>query len=150
MASGQEGGGLQRVGAEAHAVMPFVPLRRALQDGHGRARARLAHQDRDEAPLQGGIALDVPRELVMGGRAHAGELASGERGLQLVGGVLGPLAGGPGADQRVQLVDEDHHAPLGALHLFLDAQEPLAERATQLGPRDETGHVQPDHDALGP
>ena len=58
-----------------------------------------------EAPLQRGVALDVLAVLVQGGRADALELAAGERRLEDVGGVDRAL-GGAGADQRVQLVDE--------------------------------------------
>ena len=48
---------------------------------------------------------------------------------------------------RVHLVDEDHHAPLGAPHLVLDPAQLLGEGAAQLGAREHAGHVQLDQDA---
>ena len=66
--------------------------------------------DRHEAALEGGVVLDVLAVLVVGGRADAGKLAPRQRRLQLVGGVLRALAAGAGADEHVQLVDEDDDA----------------------------------------
>jgi hypothetical protein len=66
-----------------------------------------------EAPLEGGVLLDVLAVLVEGGRADAAQLAAGEHGLEHVAGVHGAL-GLAGADDRVQLVDEQEDAPVGS------------------------------------
>ena len=68
---------------------------------------RLLDHHRLEAPLEGGVALDVLAVLVERGRADALQLAARQRRLEDVGGVDRAF-GGAGADQRVQLVDEQH------------------------------------------
>ena len=117
---------------------------------HGVGDRRLAHQHRREAPLQRRVLLDVLAVLVVGGRADAGELAAGQRRLELVGGVLRPLAGGAGAHDGVDLVDEDDHPPAGPPHLLLDAEELLRERAAQLRAGHHAGHVELDQDPVAP
>ena len=62
-------------------------------------------QHRLEAPLQGGVLLDVLAVLVERGGADAAQLAAGQGRLDQVAGRDRPL-GRPGADDRVQLVDE--------------------------------------------
>ena len=58
-----------------------------------------------EAALERRVLLDVLAILVERRRADAAQLAAGQRRLEQVGGVDRAL-GGAGADQRVQLVDE--------------------------------------------
>jgi hypothetical protein len=67
--------------------------------------ARGLDDDRLEAALQGAVLLDVLAVLVERGGADALDLAAGQGRLEHVGGVDGAL-GPAGADQRVQLVDE--------------------------------------------
>ena len=67
---------------------------------------RLLDQDRLEAALERGVALDVLAVLVERGRADALQLAARQRRLEDVGGVDGAL-GRAGADEHVQLVDEE-------------------------------------------
>ena len=64
-----------------------------------------------EAPLERGVLLDVLAVLVERGRADAAQLAARERGLQHVGRVHRAF-GRAGADERVQLVDEEDDAAL--------------------------------------
>ena len=59
-----------------------------------------------EAALERGVLLDVLAVLVERGRADRAQLAAGEHRLEQVGGVDRAL-GGAGADDRVQLVDEE-------------------------------------------
>src|SRR6185503_14689932 len=96
-----------RVVGDADAVVDLVALLQAAEDRDGRLDGRLAHEDGLEAALEGGVLLDVLAVLVQGGGADAAELASSEGGLEQLGGVLGALAGGAGADHRVELVDEE-------------------------------------------
>ena len=65
--------------------------------------------------------------------------------LEHVAGVHGPLAGGAGADDRVQLVDERDDLAVGAaLDLLQDGLEPLLELAAVLRAGDHRGQVEAD------
>ncbi len=148
VAGRQLGGGLQGVRGEADAVVGLVPGRAALQRARRLRRRRLADQDRGETALERRVALDVLAILVVGGRPDAGELSPGEGRFQLVGRVLRSLARRTGADQHVQLVDEDHHPAAGALHLVLDPDQALAERSAKLRARHQAAHVQLQQDPI--
>ena len=106
----------------------------------GLLERRLLDHDRLEAALEGGVALDVLAVLVERRRADALELAAGERRLEDVGGVDRAL-GGAGADQRVQLVDEEDRV-VGVAELLDDLLEPLLELAAVLGAGDERPDVE--------
>jgi hypothetical protein len=90
--------GLQGGQVVGHPVVAGVLVGDALEDGQGLLGRGFGDLDGLEAPRQGGVLLDEAAVLVVGGGADAGELPAGQRGLELVGGVLGALAGGPGAD----------------------------------------------------
>ena len=83
-------------------------------------------------------------EFVQGGGTDAVQFAAGEHGLQQVAGVHGPLRFAR-ADDGVQLVDEEHDLPLGALHFFEHRFQPLFELAAELGAGDQRAHIQGDH-----
>ena len=87
-------------------VVLFVALADAVEDQDRLLDARLVDLDRLEAALQRGVALDVLAVLVQRGRADRLQLAAGEGRLEDVGGVDRAL-GRAGADERVQLVDEE-------------------------------------------
>ena len=70
----------------------------------------LGDEHRLEAPRQGGVLLDVLAVFVERGGADAVQLAARQGGLQEVAGVHGAL-GLAGADDGVQLVDEQDDAP---------------------------------------
>ena len=72
----------------------------------------LADEHRLEAPRQRRVLLDVLAVLVERGGADAVQLAARQRRLQHVGGVHRAL-GLAGADQGVQLVDEQDDVALG-------------------------------------
>ena len=95
---------------------------------------RLVHQDRLEAPLQGGVLLDVLAVLVQRGGADAVQLAAGQHRLEQVAGVHRAL-GLARADHGVQLVDEQDDLALRLLHLLQHRLEPLLELAAVLGAR---------------
>jgi hypothetical protein len=109
------------------------------------AGRRLVHVDRGEAPREGGVTLEVLAVLGLGGGAHAGQLATRERSLQLVGQIVRALAA---TDHRVDLVDEQDHAPLGAGDLFLQHPQPLGERATHARPGHQRAGAQLDEHAV--
>ena len=140
VAVGELGGGLERLVGDLHAVVLLVALAQALEDLHGLLGGGLLDLDLLEAALQGGVALEVLAVLVERGRADRLQLAAGQRRLQDGGGVDRAL-GGAGADEVVELVDEeDDVAALGdLLHHLLQA---LLELAAVLGARDQGGQVE--------
>ena len=109
---------------------------------------RLADEDRLEAALERGVLLDVLAVLVEGGRADRAQLAAREHRLEQVGRVDGAL-GRARADDRVQLVDEQHDLAGGVLDLVQDGLEPLLELAAVLRAREQRADVErPDALAL--
>ena len=90
---------------DAHAVMHFVALFQAAQDGDRVFDIGLANENDLEAALQGRIFLNVLAVLVQRGRANRAQFATSQRWLEHVGRVHRTL-GRARANQRVQLVDE--------------------------------------------
>ena len=102
---------------------------------------RLVDHHRLEAPLERRILLDVLAVLVERGRADAVQLAAREHRLEHVAGVHRAL-GRAGADDGVQLVDEEQDPALGGLDLLQHGLEALLELAAVLRARDERAHVE--------
>ena len=100
-----------------------------------------------EAALERGVGLDVLAVLVERGRADGAQLAARQHRLQQVRGVDRAL-GGAGADDRVQLVDEEDDPALAGLDLAEHGLEPLLELAPVLGAREERADVERDHAAV--
>ena len=99
-----------------------------------------------EAAFQGAVLLDVLAVLVERGGADALDLAAGQGRLEHVGGVDGAL-GAAGADQRVQLVDEQDGV-LGPADLVHDRLDAFLELAAILGAGDHHGQVEHDDAAV--
>ena len=125
--------------------MLFVALFDAVQDLDRLLYTGLFHQDGLQAPLQGGVPLDVLAVVVQRGGADALELATGEGWLEDIGGVHRPF-GRARADQHVHLVDEEH-AVAGVLQLIDDLLQPLLKLAPVLGAGHQPADVQR-HQAL--
>ena len=120
--------------------MRLVAVAEAAQDEHGLVDRRLVDAHLLEAPLERGVALQVLAVLVERRRADRLELSSGERGLQDRGRVDRAL-GGAGADEVVELVDEeDDVAALG--DLLHDLLQALLELPAVLRAGDEGGEVE--------
>ncbi len=105
VAVGEHGGRDERGVLDADTVVDLVALLQSAKDANGVLDGRLADVDLLEAPLEGGVFLDVFAVLVEGGGADHVQLAAGEHGLDHVAGVhraLGPA----GTDDGVQFVDE--------------------------------------------
>ena len=121
-------------------VVVLVALAQALEDLHRVGDRRLVDLDLLEAALERRVALEVLAVLVERRRADRLQLAAGERRLQDRGGVDRAL-GGAGADQVVELVDEeDDVAALGdLLHHLL---QPLLELAAVLRAGDQGRQVE--------
>ncbi len=118
----------------------LVAVAQALEDLDGLVDRRLVDADLLEAALERRVALEVLAVLVERGRADRLQLAARERRLEDRGRVDRAL-GGAGADEVVELVDEeDDVAALGdLLHHLLQA---LLELAAVLGAGDERGEVE--------
>ena len=129
VAGGQLGGGLEGVVRDRQLVVLLVALLDALEDLDRLFDARLLDEDRLEAALEGGVALDVLAVVVERGCADALQLAAGQRGLQDVRRVDGAFSGA-GADEHVHLVDEQD-AVAGALDLLDDLLQALFELTTK-------------------
>ena len=141
VAGGHVRGGLQRLVGDLQLVVVFVERADAGEDQDRLFDARLVDLNRLEAPLQRRVALDVLAVLVERRCADRLQLAAREGGLEDVGGVDRAL-GGAGADQRVQLVDEEDAA--GLLDLADDLLQPLFELAAVLGARDQRADIERD------
>src|SRR5207244_1532418 len=94
-----------------------------------------------EAPLEGGVRLDVLPVLVERRRADAPQLAAGEHRLEHVRGVDGAL-GRARSDDRVQLVDEEDDLALRPLDLLEDGLQALLELAAVLRAGEEGADVE--------
>ncbi len=141
----QLGGRHQGRVLDLHAlVMGLVARLQAAQDGDRVFDVRLADKDRLEAALQGGVFLDVLAIFVERRGADAAQLAAGQGRLEQVGGVVAPF-GRSGADDRVQLVDEQNHVAAGGLDFAQHRLEPIFELAAKLGAGDQRAHVERDH-----
>ena len=119
----------------------LVLLLEAAQDRDGVLDGGLADEHRLEAPRERRVLLDVLAVLVERGGADAVQLAARERGLQHVGGVHRAL-GLAGADQGVQLVDEQDDVALGRGHLLQHGLEALLELAAVLRAGDQRAEVE--------
>ena len=104
----------------------FVALLEAAENCDRVGSRRLADEDRLESSLERGVLLDVLAVLVERRGPDRTQLAAREHRLQHVGGVDGAL-GRAGANDRVQLVDEDDQLALGGGDLLQHGLQPLLE-----------------------
>ena len=143
---GKGGGGDQGGVLDADAVMDLVAFLEAAQDGDGLLHAGFANINRLETALQGGVFFDVLAVFVQGGGADATKFAAGQGRFEHVGGVVGPF-GRAGADNGVQFVNEQQHAPLTGSDFLQERLEALLEFAAVLGSGNHGPEVQR-HQAL--
>ncbi len=80
-------------------------------------------------------------ELLVSGGSDATDLAAGQHRLEDVGGIHRPAARGAGADDRVDLVDEENRIRT-ALQLGDDALETLLEVPPELGSGEHAAQIQ--------
>ncbi len=140
VAVGQVGGRDQGLVGDGDPVVLLVAVPEALEDLDGVRHRRLVDLDGLEATLQGGVLLEVLAVLVEGGGADGLQLAPGQHGLEDRGGVDGAF-GGAGADQGVQLVDEQDDVAAGA-DLLEHLLEPLLEVTPVARAGDEGAEVE--------
>ena len=140
VADAQVSGSLHGLVGDLDLVVLFVAAADAEQDVDRLLEGGLLHHDRLEAPLQGRVAFDVLAVLVERGRADALQLAPRQRWLEDVRRVDRALCCAR-ADERVQLVDEQHRV-VGVAQLFDDLLEALLELAAVLRAGDEAADVE--------
>ena len=150
VAVGEHGRSDERGVADLDAVVRLVALLQPAQDRDRVGDRRLADEDRLEAPLERGVLLDVLAVLVERRRADGAQLAAREHRLEQVRSVDCAF-GRAGADDRVQLVDEEDDLAGRVLDLGEDGLEPLLELAAVLRAGEERTDVErPDALALQP
>ena len=103
-----------RLICEPNIVMLFVIGLEATQDLHGILDRRFVHVDLLEAAHQGAVFLEVAPILLVGRRPDTTQLAAGQGWLEKVRRIHGTAGCSPGADDRVDFIDEEHRA----LHIF--------------------------------
>jgi hypothetical protein len=131
-------------------VVRLVALLEPPEDRDRVRNGRLPDEDRLEAAFERRVLLDVLAVLVESCRADRTQLAAREHRLEHVRRVDGTL-GGAGADDRVQLVDEEDDLALGVLDLGQHCLEALLELAAVLRAGKESADVErPDPLALQP
>ena len=136
----QAHGGLNGLVSDGQLVVRLVLIPQALEDLNGRFGGGLAHGHRLEPALQGGVLLNVLAVFVEGGGAYHADLASGQGGLEDVGGIHGAL-GRACAHDGVQLIDEEDYVAV-LLHLVDGFFDALLKFATVLGAGHHAGQIQ--------
>ena len=129
---------------DAHAVMHFVFFLQAAKDRDGVFDVGFADENDLEAALESRIFFDVLAIFVERGGADGAQLSASQRGLQHVGGVDGAF-GGSGADQRVQLVDEQNDLSLRVFDFLEDGLEAVFELAAIFCSGQHRTEIERDH-----
>ena len=134
-------GGLDRVRGVLDVVVILEIGLEALQDLHAVFHRRLVHVDLLEPAAERAVLLEVLAEFLVGGRAHAAELAALERGLEEVRGVHGAARCGARADHGVDFVDEENRVGV-CFELGYDGLEALFEVAAVARAGEKGPHVE--------
>ena len=125
-------------------MVDLVALLQAAQDGDGVLDVGLADEDDLETALQSGVLFDVLAIFVQRGGADGAQFAASQGRFQHVAGVNGAF-GGAGADQGVQLVNEEDDLPFRFLDLLQNRLEAIFKLAAVLGAGEHGAQVQGDH-----
>jgi len=108
-------------------MVRLVPVPQPPQDGERVVDGRLGDQDGLEPASQRGIPLDVLPVLAERGCADDVQLAAGEGRFDHIGSVHAALGASAGADDRVQLVNEDDELVTVLADLVDDPAQALLE-----------------------
>ena len=102
---------------------------------------RFVHVDLLEPAQQSAVLFKVIAEFLIGGGADATDLTARQRGLQQIGGIHRAARRCTGADDGVDLVDEEDG--VGQLFKLVDDRlQPLFEIAAIAGAREQRAHVE--------
>jgi hypothetical protein len=113
----------------------------ALQDLDRVLGRGLVHVDLLEPAAERAVLFEMLAVFLVGGGAHAAQLAALKRGLQEVGGVHRPAGGRAGADHGVDLVDEEDRVGV-ILQLLHDGLQPFLEIAAIARAGQKRAHVE--------
>lgn len=116
------------------AVVLFVSLLESLQNDNGRQQARFLDENLLEPPLERSVLLNVTAVFVKCGGADTADATASQRRLQHVGAVHVAARDLAGAEEHVDLVDEEDHLAVGALRLLDHLLDAVLEHAAQHGP----------------
>ena len=147
VAPGQAHRGVNRRVGDAHAVVELERRYQAAQDRRGQRGLRLVDGDQLEASAEAGVALDAPSVLGDRGRADAAQVAARQGGLQEIRRVAAARFAA-GADQHVDLVDEQDHAP-APRDLLEQALDALLQLAAVASAGQQAPHVERAHRVVG-
>ena len=128
---------------DADAVVRLVALLEPAQDGDRALDAGLAHVHGLEATLERGVLLHMKAILVERGGADDTQLSARQHRLEHVAGVHRAL-GLAGADERVELVDEDDEFAFRFRDLLEHRLQALLELAAILRARDHGAQIERD------
>ena len=131
---------------DAYAVVNFVALLQAAQNGDGIFHRRLAHLDGLETPLERRVLLHILLVFVERGGADATQLAARQGRLEHVGSVNRTF-GSSRAHQGVQFVDEKNDLAARFFNLFEHGLQAVFKLAPVLRTRHHRTQVKR-HDAL--
>ncbi len=138
---------LQRRIRDLQAVVLLIALAETAKDQQRIVGGRFVHVDGREPALQRGILLDVLAVLVQRGRADDVQFSARKGGFEHIGGIHRAL-GRPGADDGVQLVDEQDDAVRVPPDLLDERLQPLLELAAELGAREHRSQVEREYALL--
>ena len=124
-------------------MVNLVPLAQPAEDADRVLDRRLVDQHRLETPLQSRVLFDVLAIFVQRGRADGAQLAARKSGLEQVGGVNRAF-GRAGADESVQLVDEEDDLTVRSLDLLQHGLQPVLELASKLRACDKRAEIERD------
>ena len=129
---------------DAHAMMDLVLLLQAAKDGDGVLDRGLADHDRLKTTLKSGILFDVLAILIERGCADGMQLATRQGWLEHVARIHGAIARGTGADDGVQLVDEQDNLAVRLLDLAQNRLQAVLELAAVLSACDHGAQIERD------
>ncbi len=132
---------LDRLGGVLDVVMVLEIRLQPAQDLHRIVDRRLVDVDLLEPAAERAVLLEMLAVFLVGGRAHAAQLAALQRRLEQVGGVHRAAGRGAGADHRMDLVDEQHRIGM-RFELVDHGLQPLLEIAAIAGTRQQRAHVE--------
>ncbi len=140
----QLGGSDDRGVGDIDAVVHFVALLEATQDGDGVLFGRLIDNHLLEAAFQRGVLFHILTILVQRGGTDTVQLATRQRGLEHVARIHGAFALA-GADHGVQLVDEQDDLAFLFRQFVQYRFQALFKLATELGTGNQRSHIQRQH-----
>ena len=141
VAVGEDGGGDQRGVGDVDAVMHFIALLQAAQDGDGVFHRRLFHHHFLETALQRGVFFHVLAVFVQRRCADAMQLAARQGGFQHIAGVHRAF-GFARADHGVNFVNEKDDLAVGFFDVGQHRFQALFKFAAVFGASQEGGKIQ--------